>query len=146
MALSQRVREIPRAMKRNSNPAGGADSGNPSTPANEHTGVPSDRLIPWTPIAIALTLVFSMMSERDEWLYVAAVLGVVASLAVGRTLGRADNRSLKTRVKKFAKGWVIVVAFAALSLLQGTWQPMVFFAVVGVISLALFWLACKSSR
>ena len=115
-------------------------------PANDHAEVPSDRLIPWTPLAIALALVFSMMSEREEWLYVAAAVGVVASLAVGRTLGRSDERSMHARVRKFAKGWMIVIALAAFSLLHGKWQPPVFFALVGAVSSALFWLACKSSR
>ncbi|HET8722392.1 MAG TPA: hypothetical protein VFM24_10210 [Nitrospira sp.] len=96
-------------------------------------------------MAIALVLVLSMMSATEEWLYVAAVLGALASVAVGRTLGRSDNSALAARVRKFAKGWIIVVALAALSLLHGKWQPMAFFAIAGVISSALFWLACKSS-
>ncbi len=114
--------------------------------ANGHTGISSDRLIPWTPFAIALTLIFSMMSATEEWLYVAAALGVLASLAVGRTLGQSDTPSLQARVRKFAKGWVLVVALAALSLLHGTWQPMVFFALVGLASSTLFWLGCRSSK
>ena len=106
---------------------------------------PSDRLVPWTPLGIALLLILSMMSATEEWLYVAAALGAVASVAVGRTLERSENSALPARVKKFSKGWVIVVALAALSLLHGKWQPMAFFAIAGVISSALFWLACKSS-
>jgi hypothetical protein len=115
-------------------------------PVAEETGSGSDRLIQWTPFAIALGLVFSMMPDRAEWLYVAAVVGGLASIAVGRTLGRLDPFSLQARVKKFAKGWVVVVALAALSLLHGKWQPMVFFAVVGVISSGLFWFGCKSNK
>ena len=115
-------------------------------PIAEETGSGSDRLIQWTPFAIALGLVFSMMSERAEWLYVAAVIGGLASIAVGRTLGRSDQFSLQTRVRKFAKGWVAVVALAALSLLHGKWQPMLFFVVVGVISSTFFWFGCKSNK
>ena len=74
-----------------------------SMPVAEQTGSGSDRLIQWTPFAIALGLVFSMMSDREEWLYVAAVMGGLASIAVGRTLGRSDRFSLQGRVKKFAK-------------------------------------------
>ena len=133
-------------MRRNSNPSSDADSDNSSMPIAEETGSGSDRLIQWTPFAIALGLVFSMMPERAEWLYVAAVMGGLASIAVGRTLGRLDRFSLQARVRKFAKGWVVVVALAALSLLHGKWQPMVFFAVVGVISSGLFWLGCKSNK
>jgi hypothetical protein len=106
----------------------------------------SDRLVPWIPFAIALTLIFSMMSSTEEWLYVAAAVGAVASLAVGRTLGRSDARLLAARVKRLAKGWLVVVALAALSLLHGQWQPMVFFAMAGVVSSGLFWLGCKSNR
>jgi hypothetical protein len=133
-------------MRRNSNPSSDADSDNSSMQVAEETGSGSDRLIQWTPFAIALGLVFSMMPDRAEWLYVAAVVGGLASIAVGRTLGRLDPFSLQARVKKFAKGWVVVVALAALSLLHGKWQPMVFFAVVGVISSGLFWFGCKSNK
>jgi hypothetical protein len=107
---------------------------------------PSDRLIPWTPLAIAFGLVFSMMSSTEEWLYVATAVGAVASIAVGRTLGRSDARVLAGRVGTFAKAWMVVVVLAALSLLHGKWQPMAFFALAGVSSSALFWLACKSNR
>jgi predicted CDP-diglyceride synthetase/phosphatidate cytidylyltransferase len=115
-------------------------------PAAEQTGSRADRLIQWTPFAIALSLVFSMMSDREEWLYVAAVIGGLASIALGRTLGRSDRFSLQARVRKFAKGWVVVVALAALSLLHGKWQPMVFFAVIGVLSSGFFWFGCKSNK
>ena len=106
----------------------------------------SDRLIPWTPVAIALTLIVSMMSRTEEWLYLAAAVGAAASVAVGRTLGPSDAAALAARVKKFTKGWIVVVALAALSLLHETWQPMVFFALGGVLSSGLFWLGCKSNR
>jgi hypothetical protein len=105
---------------------------------------PSDRLIPWTPFAVTLALVFSMMAAREEWLYVAAVIGVLASLAVGRTSGTAHG-AFEARTWKFAKGWLLVVLLAAVSILHGRWQPMVFFAVVGMVSTASFWLGGKSS-
>jgi len=133
-------------MRRNSNPSSDADSDNSSMPPAEQTGAGSDRLIQWIPFAIALGLVFSMMPDREEWLYVAAVIGGLASIAVGRTLGRSDRLSLQARVRKFAKGWVVVVALAALSLFHGKWQPMVFFAVVGVVSSTFFWVGCRSNK
>ncbi|BCA53777.1 hypothetical protein W02_09170 [Nitrospira sp. KM1] len=108
-------------------------------------GTGSDRLIEWTPLGIALCLIFSMMPDREEWLYVAGAIGVVASIAVGRTLGKSEGVVLYARVWRFAKGWSLVVAFAALSLLHAKWQPMAFFAVVGIISSILFWLGCKSN-
>jgi hypothetical protein len=102
-------------------------------------------LIGWTPVAIALALIVSMMPQRQEWLYVAAVIGVLASLAVGRTAGVPVDRALQTRVRTFAKGWLVVVLCAALSVLHGKWQPMVFFLLVAIISTVFFWLGCKSS-
>jgi hypothetical protein len=111
----------------------------------EHTRSHSDRLLQWMPFAIALVLIMSMMSEREEWLYVAAVLGVLASIAMGRTLGKSDELVLRAQMRKFANGWIFVVVLAAFSLLNGRWQPMMFFAIVGMISSACFWLGCKSS-
>ena len=86
-----------------------------------------------------------MMFDRQEWLYVAAVGGVLASIAVGRTSEKSEESSVQARLWKFAKSWLLVVAFAAFSLLHGKWQPMVFFALVGVISSGFFWLGCKLS-
>jgi hypothetical protein len=91
-------------------------------------------------------LIVSMMSTTEAWLYVAAIVGALASVAVGRTLERSDKRLFAARVKTFVKSWIVVVALAALSLLHGNWQPMLFFALAGVISSSLFWLSCKSSR
>jgi hypothetical protein len=104
-----------------------------------------DRLVPLTPFAIAFALIISMMSPREEWLYVAAVIGVLASLAVGRTSGLRRDGSLPTGVWRFAKGWLVVVLVAGLSMLHGKWQPMLFFILVGFVSTALFWLGCKFS-
>ncbi|HTL62042.1 MAG TPA: hypothetical protein VL261_10385 [Nitrospira sp.] len=114
-------------------------------PTNEQTRSAAEQLIPWTPFAVAMVLVVSMMAVREEWLYVAGVIGLLASLAVGRTSG-SPRREFRLRIWKFAKSWLVVVLLAALSVLHGTWQPMVFFAVVGIVSTAFFWLGCKSSR
>ena len=105
----------------------------------------ASRLILWTPVAIAVALVFSMMPQREEWLYVAAVIGVLASVAVGRTSAAPADRALRPRVRTFAKGWLVVCLCAAVSVLHGKWQPMVFFFLVAIISTVFFWLGCKSS-
>ena len=44
---------------------------------------------------------------------------------------------MQARLWRFVKSWLLVVAFAALSILHGKWQPMVFFTLVrrDVISL-----------
>ena len=109
-----------------------------------HAKSHSRRLLQWMPFAIALLLILSMMSERQEWLYVAAVLGVLASVAVGRTLGTAEKLVWRAQMVTFAKGWVVVVILAAFSLFHGKWQPMVFFTIVGIISSGLLWLGYKS--
>jgi uncharacterized membrane protein YecN with MAPEG domain len=114
--------------------------------ADEHTKPPSSRLTEWAPMGIALWLILSMRSNTEEWLYVAAAVGVLASIAVGRTSGKVEEFPLRPRLWKFAKGWLVVIIFAALGLLHGKWQPMVFFALVGVLSSVLFWLGCKSNR
>lgn len=111
----------------------------------EETRSGASRLIGWTPVAIALALIVSMMPQRQEWLYVAAIIGVLASVAVGRTSGVPVDRALQARVRTFAKGWLVVVLCAAVSVLHGKWQPMVFFLLVGIVSTVFFWLGCKSN-
>ena len=115
-------------------------------PTTEQTGTHSHRLIAWAPFGIALGFIGSMMPEREAWLYAAAVLGVFASIAVGRTSGKAEEAPVQARLWKFAKSWLLVVALAALSVLPGKWQPMVFFTLVGVMSSVLFWWGCRSSK
>ena len=111
----------------------------------EETRSRASRLILLTPVAIALALIVSMMPQRQEWLYVAAVLGGLASVAVGRTSVAPGDRAARARVRTFAKGWLVVVLCSALSVLHGKWQPMVFFLLVAIISTVFFWLGCKSS-
>ena len=113
-------------------------------PTTEPTTARTYRVIGWVPLGIAIWLIFSMMSDTEELLYLAAVVGAVASIAMGRTL--SGDLSAEGRLWKFAKGWLFVVALAALSLMNGKWQPMVFFAFVGVLSSVLFWLGAKSRR
>lgn len=113
--------------------------------SNDETRAGASQLILWTPVAIAAALVFSMMPQREEWLYVAAVIGVLASVAVGRTSVAPADRALQARLRTFAKGWLIVCLCAALSVLHGKWQPMVFFLAVAIISTVFFWLGCKLS-
>ena len=115
-------------------------------PTTEHTAPSSFRLIQWAPFAIALVLIFSMMSDTEEWLYVAAVLGVLASVAVGRTSGPPALIPMRPRMVNFAKGWLFIVAGASLRLLHGRWHPMVFFVLVGLVSSGFFWFGCRSSR
>lgn len=112
----------------------------------EHPVAGSYRLIGWMPVAVALCLIVSMMSDKDAWLYVAALIGVLASVAVGRTSATSAGFVLQTGMRIFARSWAVVVALAALSGLHENWQPMFFFAVVGVVSSALFWLGCRLSR
>lgn len=126
--------------------AGDVGSSGDTMAGTENQRSPTHRLLQWMPAAIALVLIVSMLSEREEWLYVAAVLGILASLAVGRTLGAAEKLVWRAQMGTFAKGWGVVVILAAFSLFHGKWQPMVFFTVVGIISSAFFLLGSKSSR
>jgi hypothetical protein len=112
----------------------------------EQTGACSYRLIVWAPFGITLGLIGSMMSEREAWLYAASVLGILASIAVGRTSGTSEQCPVQARLWKFAKSWLLIIALAAVSLFHGKWQPMVFFALVGVMSSAFFGLGCRSSK
>ena len=114
--------------------------------STEHRGALSYRLIAWAPFGIALGLIVSMMSEREAWLYVAAVLGVLVSVAVGRTSGKPEEFSVQARLWLFSRSWLLVVAVAAVSLLHGNWQPMVFFMLVGILSSVFFWWGCRSSK
>ena len=90
-------------------------------------------------------LIFAMMAGVGALLYAVVVAVVCGSILLGRISGTAAVLSMDERLQKFAKSWWLVVGFAALSLNNGKWEPMLFFALAGAISSGLFWYGTSSS-
>jgi hypothetical protein len=64
-------------------------------------------------------------------LYAMGILGAMAAYLLG-FLGAQQNRvEAHLGTREFAKPWLWLTAFSALALIQGTWQPLMFFGGVG---------------
>lgn len=95
---------------------------------------------------IAGGLIVAMMAGMDALLYGIAAAGTIGSFVLGQYTARPDIPSRDERLWKFGKSWLLVVGCAALSLINGKWEPMLFFALAGAISSGLFWLGSRSSN
>jgi hypothetical protein len=94
---------------------------------------------------IAGGLIFAMMGGMDALLYGIFAAGAIGSFVLGQCAIKDDVPSRDERLRKFGKGWLLVIGLAALSLINGKWEPMVFFALASAISSGLFWLGSRSS-
>jgi hypothetical protein len=86
----------------------------------------------------------------DPGLYAAGGVGVVASFALGYVSLRRRLIPLGSGVVRYGKLWVWMTVVAALSLITGKWEPLVFFAVVGVAMTLLYalggWLGSRAAE
>lgn len=103
-----------------------------------------------TVLAIAGSGMFFIFAGVDAGLYAAGALGMVASFALGYASLRRRLISLGRGVVRYGKLWVWMMVIAALSLVTGKWEPVVFFALVGV-AMTLFyvlggWLGARAAE
>ena len=101
-------------------------------------------------LAIAGSAMFFMFVGFDPGLYAAGGLGAVASFTLGYASLRRRLIPLGAGVVRYGKLWVWMMVFAALSLITGKWEPLVFFAVVGVAMTLIYalggWLGARASE
>lgn len=91
-------------------------------------------------------LLFFMVSAIEWGIYATGIAGAIASLWLGRTSVRQGWVSVPDGIQRFGTRWLYVVGFAALSLMNSKWEPMVFAAVVGVTMTAFYALGARSVR
>jgi hypothetical protein len=101
-------------------------------------------------LAIVGSGLLFMFAGMDPGLYAAGGLGAVASFTLGYASLRRRLITLGAGVVRYGKLWVWMMVFAALSLITGKWEPLVFFAVIGV-AMTLFyalggWLGARTTR
>jgi hypothetical protein len=96
--------------------------------------------------AIAGGLVFAMMAGTDALLYSVTMAGLVGSFVVGRLCVRHNWLPAQEGVKRYGMMWLWVIGCAALSLLNGKWEPMVFFGAVGAVMALIFWFGTRTAR
>lgn len=91
-------------------------------------------------------LLFFMVGGMESGIYVAGLLGAIASAALGWHSVRQGWVSLPEGIKRFGTRWLYVVGFAALSLMNGKWEPIVFAAVVAITMTGLYALGARSAQ
>jgi hypothetical protein len=98
-------------------------------------------------IAIAGSALFFMFAGSDAGMDAAGGLGAVASFWLGYASLRRRLIALGAGVVRYSRLWVGMTVVSALSLINGKWEPLVLFAVVGVAMTLLYalggWLGLR---
>ena len=90
-------------------------------------------------------MLFFMMAGLDIGLYGAGVLGACASSVLGRVSVKRQWVTVEEGIKRFGTLWLWVVGFAALSVLNGKWEPAAFAAVIGLTMTVFYAIGARSS-
>lgn len=89
---------------------------------------------------------FFMVGAIEWGLYATGIAGAIASVWLGRASVQQGRVSVPDGIQRFGTRWLYVVGFAALSVMNSKWVPMVFAAVVGVTMTAFYALGARSVR
>lgn len=92
-----------------------------------------------------VALLFCMMAGLEPGIYAAAVLGAAASVALGNVSIRRRWTTVAEGITRFGTLWLWVVGFAALSMLNGRWEPAGFAAVVGLTMTTCYAIGARFS-
>jgi hypothetical protein len=91
-------------------------------------------------------LLFCMMAGLDAGVYAAGFAGAVAALVLGRVSVRRQWVTAAEGITRVGTLWLWVIGFAALSLLNGKWEPAAFASVIGLTMTACYALGARSGR
>lgn len=89
-------------------------------------------------------LIFCMMAGIEWGLYVSGFLGMGASAILGHLTLQRGWYSLTEGLKRVVILWLYVIGFAALSVLNGKWEPAAFFTVVGMTMTGCYAIGARS--
>ena len=97
-------------------------------------------------VATAFGMVAFIFAGIGAGLYAMGILGAVAAYLLGY-LGAQHNRvDSNVGTFEFVKPWLWLVAFAALALIKGKWQPLIFFGGIGAGLALLYWIGAWLGR
>jgi len=97
-------------------------------------------------IVTAFGMVGFMFAGFGAGLYAMGILGAVAAYLLG-FLGAQHNRVVANLgTFEFVKPWLWLTAFAALALIKGKWQPLIFFGGIGAGMALLYWIGAWIGR
>lgn len=89
-------------------------------------------------------MLFCMMAGMEPGLYGAGVAGTGASVILGRLSVQRKWMRMAEGIQRFGTLWLWGVGFAALSLLNGKWEPAVFAAVIGLTMTGFYAIGARS--
>jgi hypothetical protein len=97
-------------------------------------------------VATAFGMVAFMFAGIGAGLYAMGILGAIAAYLLGY-LGAQKNRvEANLGTFEFVKPWLWLTAFAALALIKGKWQPLIFFGGIGAGMALLYWIGAWIGR
>ncbi len=88
----------------------------------------------------------SMFGGLTEVLYGAIAAAIAGSVALGVVSTQCGWIVPKQGARRFAQPWLWMTAFAALSLINGKWEPMAFFGALAAGATTLYWLGTMIGR
>jgi len=97
-------------------------------------------------IVTAFGMIAFMFAGIGAGLYAMGILSAVAAYFLGY-LGAQRNRvEANLGTFEFVKPWLWLIAFAALALIKGKWQPLIFFGGIGAGMALLYWIGAWIGR
>lgn len=97
-------------------------------------------------IGAAFGMVAFMFAGIGAGLYAMGMLVAVAAYLLGY-LGAQKNRvEANLGTFEFVKPWLWLTAFAALAIIKGRWQPLIFFGGMGAGMALLYWIGAQLGK
>jgi hypothetical protein len=98
-------------------------------------------------IAIMGSIMLFVFAGIDSGLYAAAGSGAIVSFTLGYRSARARRIALGRGAARYAKLWLLMTVFSGLTLINGRWQPLLFFALTSAAMIGLYalggWLGSR---
>jgi hypothetical protein len=91
-------------------------------------------------IVVLFVMLGAMFGGHTEVLYGTIAAAIAGAVALGVLSVQRGWIAPKSGARLFVKPWLWMTAFAALSLFNGKWEPMVFFGALAASTTFLYWL------
>jgi hypothetical protein len=97
-------------------------------------------------ISAAFGMVAFMFAGFAAGLYAMGMLVAVAAYLLGYLGAQKSRVDANLGTFEFVKPWLWLTAFAALALIKGRWQPLIFFGGIGAGMALLYWIGAQLGR
>ncbi len=97
-------------------------------------------------IGAAFGMVAFMFAGIGAGLYAMGTLVAVAAYLLGYMGAQKNRVEANLGTFEFVKPWLWLTAFAALAIIKGRWQPLIFFGGMGAGMALLYWIGAQLGK